>query len=501
MNPTSTPPRWQGALESALGEGLRSFLPGQRWFGAKARRITGARVEDCVWLREDDEPVALTVVRVEYATGEADRYALLVALRRDRGGLPEIATVHLGGEVRHVVEACGRAADAATLLRGLERDHQAIGVHGGTLRFGDLPPDGRRALRGSELHEDSIRPLGAEQSNTSIRTGTGHVFKLFRRLEAGENPELEMGRFLSNRTTFRALPALRGSVSWQAAGGSACTVGVLQDQIENQGDGWQWVLERLADVFSGSSGPAPLTDAMLTLGAVTADMHAALASRPGDPGFALQPVSADDRRAWKLAFETRAERVFGLLADGREGVDDATRAVCERVGRLQPRLAHAAELPSVAGHGGFMKIRVHGDYHLGQTLRTGTGFVVIDFEGEPARPLAERRETQCALKDVSGMLRSFDYAIESARAAAGGEVTPSIASPPLREAFLRGYDVRILERAAPILPAAPDARERWLRFFELDKALYELEYEFQNRPAWLHIPAQGMIRLIEEHAS
>ena len=501
MSATANPSRWQGAFEETLARGLPAFLPDQRWFGGKARRIASARAEDCAWLREEDEPCALVIAHVAYASGSPERYALLVALRREPGAMPSLGTLTLDGGMWHVLEASAGAPDAIVLLRHLDRAHDLAGIHGGILRFGDVPAGGADALDPATLDEDRVRPLGAEQSNTSLLTGTGHVFKLFRRLEAGENPEVEIGRFLATRTSFRAAPALRGSVTWLPSGRPPGTVGALQDLVKNQGDGWQWSLERLHEVLSHAAAPEPLVNEILTLGAVTAELHSALASSPDAPGFAPEPAGSADARGWTSDLRTRADRVFEMLAGGLDGMQGETRTACESLLRLRPRLEAAVRPPSVAGPGAFAKIRVHGDFHLGQTLKTPFGFVVIDFEGEPARPLAERRQLHCALKDVSGMLRSFDYAIESARRRAPeGAAWTAAPPPPLHEAFLRGYETSALASGAAFLPADAEARARWIRFFELDKALYELEYEMQNRPEWLLIPARGMIRLIGEDA-
>ena len=497
MSVTASPSRWQGALEQALARDLPGFLPGQRWFGSKARRITSAVAEDCTWLHEGDEPCALAIVRVDFATGGPERYVLMLALRSAPEAPHSLGTITDSGESRHVVEVAASGTHAMLLLRHLDHRHVLVGAHGGELRFGDLLDSSEGGLDVAALTEDRVRPMGAEQSNTSLRLGSSHVFKLFRRLESGENPEVEIGRFLSGRTAFRASPPLRGSVSWTPAGGQAGTVGALQDMVENQGDGWQWTLDRLEEVFSRAAAPGPLLNEVLTLGAVTAELHSALVSCPDESGFAPEPARTVDAQAWNEAFRVRADRVLALLTDGFDRLKGDARAACGALLELRSRIESAAELPSVTGDGAFVKIRLHGDYHLGQTLKTAHGFVIIDFEGEPARALRERRELHCALKDVSGMLRSFDYAIETVRARAPEGTTWSTAAPPLRETFLSGYTARSKELGAPFLPSSPEARLRWMTFFELDKALYELEYELQNRPTWLYIPARGMLRLLE----
>jgi len=239
---------------------------------------------------------------------------------------------------------------------------------------------------------------------------------------------------------------------------------------------------------------------MRSLGSTTAEMHAAMASGAGRPGFAPEPAGPADVAAWRSAFQDRAAEALRLLAYTLDRVVPHARAACERLLQRRDDLARAADLPAPEGAAAFVKIRVHGDFHLGQTLKTPRGFVLIDFEGEPSRPLVERRRLHCALKDVAGMLRSFDYALETAAGDGPGAAT-SPTAPDLRGGFLGGYVERARTLGGGVLPADPAARARWLTFFELDKALYELEYELQNRPAWVHIPARGLLRMLGERGA
>lgn len=487
--------RWRTPLAAALPGWLPDFLPGQRWFGAKARRIVSARLADAAWLRGGESPCALVVAEVGYADGGTESYSLLLALRREPAGLPVLGRLEAAGETRHVVEAAAHPADAIVLLRHLGEEHDLATAGGGALRFADLPPEREGALAARELRARMVRPLGVEQSNTSLKVGSRHVFKLLRRLESGESAELETMRFLTRRTSFRAAPGLRGSLTWAPAAGPAVTVGVLQDRIANLGDGWKWLLAQLREILALRANPEPLVGEVFSLGALTAEFHAAMACDPHTPAFAPEPASAADAAGWRESLLDRAGRVFAHLAEASGGMAEPARGLSESLLRLRPRLDAVAAPPPVTGAGGFHKIRVHGDYHLGQTLKTAQGFVLIDFEGEPARPLAERRRRHCALKDVAGMLRSFDYGIGAARAEFP-EVAPA-AGPPLAESFLRGYESRALEGDALFLPRDAAARAAWAAFFELDKALYEIEYEMQNRPAWLPLPLAGTLRILE----
>jgi trehalose synthase-fused probable maltokinase len=337
-----------------------------------------------------------------------------------------------------------------------------------------------------------VRAVGTEQSNTSVRVGGTLVFKLFRRLDAGENPELEVGRFLATRTTFRDMPMLRGSVTYVSPRGAPSTVGVLQDWIESRGDGWSHVLSLLRQ---RPPGRQELEEDLFGLGRTTAAFHAALASDPADAAFAPEPVTAADVEKWASGLQACAARVVDLVERGHAAWHDEA----QRLGRsLVDRRREAGVLARAPGIDGararFHKIRLHGDFHLGQTLRTADGFVLIDFEGEPARSLQERRLKHCALKDVAGMLRSFDYAVATADEQTRGRDADDL-SGGLRSAFLDGY-FSSTATACPFLPENRAVATAWIHFFEAEKALYEVEYELNNRPAWVHIPLRGLLQIL-----
>jgi trehalose synthase-fused probable maltokinase len=280
--------------------------------------------------------------------------------------------------------------------------------------------------------------------------------------------------------------------------GEPSTVGVLQDWIENRGDGWSHVVDILRQ-SAGSPTDEALRRDILALGATTADFHAALAVDPASPAFAPEPATAADAEAWRATLSARATHTLALVQRSLSGWGESTRRMGESLLDLRRRVAaQAPDLSATAAQ--FQKIRIHGDYHLGQTLKTAGGFVLIDFEGEPARPLAERRGKYCALKDVAGMIRSFDYAVETA-----GRYDPDASDIPpcavaLREWFLEGYLSAAARQGAVFLPRDRRAIDAWIAFFELEKALYELEYEINTRPAWVHIPLRGILRILRGRA-
>jgi maltose alpha-D-glucosyltransferase/alpha-amylase len=367
-------------------------------------------------------------------------------------------------------------------------------MRGGTLRYGDASAPGAQ-LVALTPESGSIRPLSAEQSNTSVRLDGRFVFKLFRRLDFGENPELEVTRFVTTRTAFRAMPELRGSLTYLSARGEPSTVGVLQDWIDNHGDGWTHVVSHLRQAHA-ETGLEPLLRDLHELGVTTAGFHAALSTETGDPAFTPERVTAADVTSWRASLKEGAARVFHLVERSIDGWGGDARELGAALLDLRDRTPLRVEGPELTARSGFHKIRIHGDYHLGQVLKTSEGFAVTDFEGEPTRPLAERHLKHCALKDVAGMLRSFEYAVDTAYQPGSGARASAMLHRRLRESLLDGYLTPAMAHGAVFLPRDRHTIEAWIAFFELEKALYEVEYEINNRPAWTHIPLRGVLRLL-----
>ncbi len=492
------------ALDGALPELLPAFLSTQRWFGGKGRPIREAVLDDVAWL-PSESPSALAIVRLRYADGPAeDRYVMLL------GWQPEARERVTLGRCEGVpgrpwlAECAGDPDVAVAFLQGLCAPHAIPTDAGGTVTYADVAPQAsaRRLDRGV-LDRREVKVLTAEQSNTTIRVGGAHVFKLFRRLEVGENPEAEVTRFLTSVAEFQGCPGLRGSIGYGAPGASGSagtepgTLGVLEDWVENSGDGWSHALRLLAAQDGGADRWPHLLADLGVLGQVTAEFHIALASSEREIDFAPVPFTTDDRAAVVEAFRRNARRLFDRLRGARAGLHADHRPLVDELLTMEPAVL-ASEAPSVDGPGGsFRAIRIHGDYHLGQTLKTHDGFVVIDFEGEPVVPRVERRRKQPALRDVAGMLRSFDYAA----VAADGARDVAATAEAMRSAYLAAYGERLGAAGASLLPEDPNARDGWIRFFELAKALYEVEYELDNRPAWLTIPLRGIGRLVQGVAS
>jgi trehalose synthase-fused probable maltokinase len=319
--------------------------------------------------------------------------------------------------------------------------------------------------------------MGAEQSNSSIVFDERSVLKVFRKVEAGDNPELEMLRFLQEHG-FTNIAALEG---WYDFAGELmdATLGVLQAFVADARDGWELALDEIAE--------PRLLDRLRRLGTVTGRMHTTLASDATDPDFAPDDPGDEALSLLVATIDEQIEQIFMRLPED----DERVAPIAGRGEEIRDRL----QTLSHVGVGGRL-IRHHGDYHLGQTLLSRENdWVILDFEGEPARPLLERRRKRSPLRDVAGMLRSFAY-VASASELQRGRPAPDGWEARARDAFLRAY----YEAVEPaLLPASEAGTEKLLQIFELEKAVYELRYELNNRPDWVRIPVAGISRLLEEH--
>jgi trehalose synthase-fused probable maltokinase len=321
-----------------------------------------------------------------------------------------------------------------------------------------------------------VRPLGVEQSNSSVVLDEQHVLKLYRRLEAGPNPELEVLRALAV-AGFANAPRLEGALTTEGPPLETALLSITS-LVASAGGGWELTLEAFRD------DPSWLPERAWRLGEVTAAMHAALAAQDTEPHFAPEEPSAEALALLAAEIDEEIASTFASLPD-----DDALGAVAHRAEDLRD-LVH--ELAAVGPAG--LAIRTHGDYHLGQVLWATEGdWVVIDFEGEPARSLPERRRKRSPVRDLAGMTRSFAYAGDAALLLTGVEA-PDGWVDACRAAFLDGYLSTADER---LLPSSRTGFERLLGLFELEKLVYELRYETRNRPDWATIPIVGMLRLLE----
>jgi maltose alpha-D-glucosyltransferase / alpha-amylase len=489
---------------------------------------------------DNREPAGyLTLVHVEFTEGDPQTYVLpLTAKGREGEDHPEPPSAALIARIRApdgehlLIDAFYEPFLVRALLDALARRRRMGGLAGKLVAtptpvFSRIRSEASDALGGGHGAEPSV--LTAEQSNTSVAFGDRLLLKLFRRLEEGENPDLEMGRFLTERG-FPNIPPVAGALEYVRGHRGPMTVGIFQGYVPNEGDAWQYTLDNLnayvEDVMARQPevneptlllGTSPLDLAEMPppeialemfgtylesarlLGRRTADLHLALASEQDDPTFAPEPFTPQYQRSIYQSMRSLAIQVFRLMRDKEREVPQAIQlldlegAVVERFRRLLDTKIEA------------QRIRVHGDYHLGQVLYTGKDFVIIDFEGEPARPLSERRIKRTPLRDVAGMLRSFHYAAYTALfgpGAATPQENPSFLEAWIlfwyqwvTSAFLRSY----VDAAAQgsFLPRTRREIEVLLDSLLLEKAIYELRYELNNRPDWVNIPIAGILQLLE----
>ena len=504
-SPTEHAERITAWLFTELPVVAPAWLPLQRWFGGKSRAIDRVEVEDVLWLSFEPLCCALVVVEVQYAEAGTrqgrvgERYALVVGIYDDARGCSTIGRIEWQPGLQ-AVEAGADGPAVLAVLQGLLTGEPVRGARGGLLTYADATPAGKQAVTWDGVEPPAVVPVGLDQSNTSIRLGSSHVFKLFRRLDEGENPQLEIGRFLA-KTNFRSASRLEGALTYRAPGGRAATLGLLENWIANGSDGWSYVVKQLERAAHEGSSLEELAQDMTLLGTTTADLHAALASDPSVEAFAPEPVTSADVHAWRSGLLAQADRAMALIERHHTRWPDEAEKLGRSLLAARVDLAHQFPGGELGPGRAFQKIRVHGDYHLGQTLKTDAGFALIDFEGEPTKSLEDRRQKQCALKDVAGMMRSFEYATQTAIERMGSTPGARLSASVLREAFVEGYLARATTSDATFLPSAPDAVASWIGFFELEKALYEVEYEVNNRPAWVHIPLRGVMQILQNRAA
>ena len=455
-----------GDLTFLDAEELRCWLEAQRWYASKSRHVAGVELIESLPLSEEPPLLFVALLLTRFPTGTHELYQLPLGLRPADEPWPgdAIATT----PEWTIYDALTDPVQGRELLRRIDAGRPIETEHG---RFDFRLADGRLGLP----EDVPVRPMGVEQSNSSLVFGDELVMKVFRKLEAGLNPELELLRFLSARD-FPNIAPLYGAYEYEGHS-LAATLGIVQRFLPDGVGGWELALEEMA------SQPDVLLDRLGTLGEVTAQMHTVLASDASDPAFAPEEPSQEALSLLTATVDEDIERVFVRLPN-----DERVAPIAGSGQDVRERLTMLAHL----GTGGRV-IRIHGDYHLGQTLYTPRGWVVIDFEGEPARPLPERRQKRSPLRDVAGMLRSFAYAASAAqilRSRAG----PQDFEQRARETFLERY----FDTIDPgLLPAGEPATQNLLAVFELEKAVYELRYELDNRPDWVAIPVAGIRRLLE----
>ncbi len=547
--PTLTVARpWHSVLRGKSANGLErallEYMRGRRWFGGKARRQLAAEILEAIPASRGDVEAYLTVVEISYADGSPEWYQVPIGFATGERRLhvettsPQEIIARLSvtnGPIRTDGVLYDALADPVfcTHLTDVAARRRLLRGNAGQLKGLTTRGFGKRLQ--SAARELQPRLLRTEQSNTSVVYGERFIMKVFRRVDEGVNPDLEIGRFLTERTSFNQMPPVAGAMEYRRPRREPMTLGVIHGFVPNEGDAWRYTIDSLQQYFetvlAQADGDEPVPaphghllealdveipeaaaeqigvylEAARTIGMRTAEFHLALASRSDDPAFTPEPFNAMYQRSLYQSTRTRLEEAFRLLEKRLRYLPKDERKHARSLLRMQDQIR--AMLREVLEHKiKAMRIRVHGDYHLGQLLYTGKDFVILDFEGEPARPLGERRLKRSPLKDVAGMLRSFHYA--SVTALADGRVRPEDA-PAVQKwadswhgwvtlAFLRSYIATMGDGG--LLPKTLAERRVLLDTHLLDKAMYELMYELNNRPDWVRTPLLGILWLAHGHA-
>jgi maltose alpha-D-glucosyltransferase/alpha-amylase len=536
---------WDTIFESGSKEQLEAVLPNylarRRWFGGKARHVERMEIIDAIPIRQATPLPYVALIRVLYTEGDPETYMLPLSFAsgEEAAGIEQnqspavVARLNAGGTEGILYAALLDKGLPNALLGAIGNRRRFKGEAGNIL---GLPAKAFRTIRGpADLHfEPAV--MQTEQSNTSIVYGDRLILKLFRKLDPGINPDVEISAFLTERTSFTNLPPLAGTLVYRRGHDEPLSVGILQAFVPNQGDAWKYTLDILSQYFDQAA--ARLTSAQAAavpgksllqlmeeeppqiaqdliggylesarvLGQRTAQLHLALASDTIDPSFAPEPFSILYQRSIYQSMRNLAGNMFGLLAQNREKLPDTVREAAKRVlelenvafDRFRALLDHKIDA---------YRTRMHGDLHLGQVLTTGKDFVIIDFEGEPARAISERRIKRSPLRDVAGMVRSFHYATYSALFRRTEDLGPRAEEFRNLEAwgriwyswvssvFLKSYFHTMGD--SQIHPRAHTELDVMLRAYLLEKAFYEIGYELNNRPDWLRIPLQGILQLLE----
>lgn len=528
---------FRGQNRTLLAEMLPSYLVRCRWFGGKSRSIKSAAVTEAIPFPYDGGTAYFIMTRVSYVEGEPEIYLLPLALAtgedttRVKANFPQtvVARLRSRGQEGLLYEPIGEAGFHRALLQSVARRRHFKGAEGELVGH---PTSVLRHIQAMMKPDQPTAILKAEQSNTSIVFGDWLILKLLRRAEEGINLDLEIGLFLTESSAFAYSPPVAGWLEYRRSHHEAVTFGIVHGFVPNQGDAWKYTLDALGHYFETAlackmeAGQdalkrkpllaltkmelprqaveliGPYLESARLLGERTAELHLALASNSADPDFAPEPFTTLYQRSIYQSMRNLTGRTFQSLRSRlghlAEKDRELAKKVLDREGQVLARFHSVLDRKISA-----LRLRVHGDYHLGQVLYTGKDFIIIDFEGEPARSLSERRLKRSPLRDVAGMLRSFHYAAHHAvlTQAMRPEDLPALQKWAtfwqlwVSAVYLKSY----LELAGPagFLPKGEGELQILLDAFCLEKAVYELAYELNNRPDWVGIPLQGILQLLE----
>ena len=531
----------------ALLRSLPSYLRARRWFGAKTRRIREVRVSDRMTISGGDLDAALLILEILYNDGDPETYLLPLALasaeeaervlEHSPHALVARVTDGAAGPVRVLYDACFDPHFDRAMLDVMGGRRRIRGRAGGALT--GHATAAFRGLRGDASVGLDPSPSRAEQSNTSVLFGDRLIMKFYRRLEVGTNPDVEIGRVLTEREFPHGAP-VAGWLVYAPAHGESMAIGLLQGLVPNEGDVWEYSVDALGGFFetviteaepppdAGATSAAALLrlageqpperlrasvggyfEVARLLGQRTAEMHLALAAVTDDVAFTPEAFTALNRRSVYQGMRTQATGSMSLLRSRRASLPESVLPAVDRALAAEKAIQQRFRA-LLADRLDAMRIRIHGDYHAGQVLWTGRDVVIIDFEGEPGRPLSERRHKRSPLRDVAGMLRSFHYAAFAALMGTPAGVLVRPEDVPTLEPWARSWYTWVsaaflsayLEAAqgSALLPSDPLQLATLLDALLLQKALYEVSYELNSRPDWVSIPLRGVLELVGEDA-
>ena len=519
---------------------LPTYLPLQRWFGNKSATIRSTSISD--WGKIDHCGAIACLVHVEYEAGTSDRYFLPVAIAfgdsaralRDNSPASILSAVLSPSGEGVLYDATYDPHSCEAMLNVIANSTTFIMQQGSVQ---GTPSSALRGLMTRESQEKQLTPRrsSAEQSNTSILFGDRLIMKLFRHPEPGLNPDCEIGSFLTEQAHFLNIPPFGGSIEYVNKSDPPTTLCMIQGLVANQGDGWQWMLEELERYYENyvqktipvdelslpavsTSSPLGVArasqfarehagvalDAAAVLGRRTAEMHLALASSKANTAFSPEPLTKEYFDNLQASINAQAALAYDLLRKTMSGLADDTVEIAALLLSHRTRILDGLGTSNIDSMDG-QRTRIHGDYHLGQVLRVKSDFVILDFEGEPARSLDIRRMKHSPLKDVAGMLRSFNYAAwaalmrySSRRPEDQAKLEPwaRLWDESASTEFLHAYMQTMA--GSHLLPATPAAQWSLLDLYLLEKAFYELVYELNSRPDWVKIPLMGVAALLQQ---
>jgi len=506
-------------------EVLPSYLRNCRWFGAKARTIRTIRISEQVPISPEAEAARFWFLEVSYLEGATENYVLPVQIATGA------AANQISRDATHAVIARFDGDSDAILLDAIWDDgfrkllFRAIAgeqrLRGGKTELLGIAGFLLTADETANHPKISSQVLGAEQSNSSMLFENRFFLKLYRKVEDGVNPDVEITRFLTERRDFPHVPSFAGAFEYRRDRGEPTVLCLVQTAVQNEGDAWavtvdavgryyERVLAKKSDLSRAPAPPGALlenaiggvySEKAMLLGQRTGELHQALASESDEPAFAPEPFNVMAQRSIYQNMRASLRRVFSLLQKKLTQLPKAFRDEAREVLGAE-KLILTQEKRILEQRFGAMKIRIHGDYHLGQVLYTGKDFVILDFEGEPARPLSERKLKRSALRDVASMMRSFQYAAYSAlwQPSMRGEDIPFLETwadlwyRQVSAIFLQSY--LKATSSAPFIPQREEELNILLQAYLLDKAVYEIGYELNHRPDWVIIPVRGIKHLL-----